>query len=98
MSWLDANERLNRPFLLPEYREATAGTEVAAMVYLEVDLDPEYKLLEATWVDGLAGQDPRLQGIVASAPVEDGDVVQTFLDDLAAVGPRLKGIRRITQS
>ena len=29
MSWLDANERLNRPFLLPEYREATAGMRSA---------------------------------------------------------------------
>lgn len=98
MSWLDANERLNRPFLLKEYREATAGLEVDAMVYLEVDLDPEYKLLEARWVDGLAGQDPRLRGIVASAPVEDGEVVQTYLDHLSAAGPRLKGIRRITQA
>jgi L-fuconolactonase len=98
MSWLDANERLNQPFLLREYREATAGIEVAAMIYLEVDLDPAYKLLEAPFVDGLAGQDPRLEGIVASAPVEDGDAVQSYLDELAAVGPRLKGIRRITQS
>jgi L-fuconolactonase len=98
MSWLDGNERLNRPFLLREYREATAGQEVGAMVYLEVDLDPEYKLLEARWVDALAGQDPRLQGIVAGAPVEDGDVVHSYLDELATVGPRLKGVRRITQS
>jgi L-fuconolactonase len=98
MSWLDSNERLNRPFLLREYREATAGIEVGAMIYLEVDLDPEYKLLEARFVDGLASQDPRLEGIVASAPVEDGDAVQSYLDDLSAVGPRLKGIRRITQS
>ena len=98
MSWLDANERLNRPFLLREYREATAGIDVAAMVYLEVDLDPSYALLEPAWVDGLAGQDARLQGIVANAPVEDGDAVQTYLDAIAPVGPRLKGIRRITQA
>jgi L-fuconolactonase len=98
MSWLDTNERLNRPFLLREYREATAGIDVAAMVYLEVDMDPSYSLLEPGWVDGLAGQDARLQGIVANAPVEDGDQVQTYLDAIAPVGPRLKGIRRITQS
>jgi L-fuconolactonase len=97
MSWLDANERLNRPYLLREYREATAGLDVGAMVYLEVDLDPEYKLLEAPWVNTLAGRDARLQGIVASAPVEDGEVVRSYLDEIAAVGPRLKGVRRITQ-
>jgi L-fuconolactonase len=98
MSWLDGNPRLNRPFLLREYREATAGLEVGAMVYMEVDLDGEYKLLEPQWVDGLAGQDARLQGIIASAPVEDGDVVGSYLDAISAVGPRLKGVRRITQS
>jgi predicted TIM-barrel fold metal-dependent hydrolase len=97
MSWLDSNDRLNRPYLLREYREATAGLDVGAMVYLEVDLDPEYKLLEAPWVNTLAGRDARLQGIVASAPVEDGDAVHSYLDEIAAVGPRLKGIRRITQ-
>ena len=99
MSWLDGNGTLDRPLPAREYREATAGQEVGAMIYLEVDLDPEYKLLEAPWVDGLAGQDARLQGIVAGAPVEDGDVVHSYLDRLATVGPRLKGVpRRITQS
>ncbi|HEX2186521.1 MAG TPA: amidohydrolase family protein, partial [Chloroflexota bacterium] len=98
MSWLDRNERLNRPFGPPEYREATAGIEVAAMVYMEVDIDAPYKLLEAQWVDALAGEEPRLQGIVASAPVEYGEQVRAFLEALVAIGPRVKGIRRITQS
>jgi L-fuconolactonase len=97
MSWLDANDRLNRPYLLREYREATAGLDVEAMVYLEVDLDPEYKLLEPPWVNTLGGRDARLQGIIASAPVEDGEVVRSYLDEIAAVGSRLKGVRRITQ-
>jgi L-fuconolactonase len=98
MSWLDANPRLNRPFLLPDYDQATAGIDVAAIVYLEVDLNPAYKLLEASWVDDLAAGDRRLQGIVASAPVEDGDRVRSFLDAICQTGPHLKGVRRITQA
>ncbi len=98
MPWLDGNERLNRPFLPADYREHTAGVEVEAMVYLEVDVEPAYKLLEAQWVEGLAQQDGRLRGIVASAPVEFGDQVRAFLEALVAIGPRVKGVRRITQS
>jgi L-fuconolactonase len=97
MSWLDGNGLLNQPYLLAEYREATAGLRVEAMVYMEVDLDAEYKLLEPGWVGDLAGLDSRLQAIVASAPVEDGDVVHSYLDAASAATPYLKGVRRITQ-
>ena len=97
MPWLDGHALLNRPFGLAAYREHTAGIEVEAMVYLEVDLAPEYKLLEAQWVAGLARQDSRLRGIVASAPVEYGDQVRAFLEALVEID-RVRGVRRITQS
>ncbi len=102
IAWLDGNPRLNQRFALPEYREHTAGLEVAAMVYMEVDLAPEYKLLEAQWAIERAGEDPRLEGIVASAPVEYGDQVRAFLDALVALNPPgqtpIKGVRRLIQS
>jgi L-fuconolactonase len=99
MPWLDANARLNKPFKLPEYREHTAGVEIEAFVYLEVDLPGAYTLLEPAWVSALANEDSRLQGIVASAPVEYGQQVRAFLDALVTVDRRrIKGIRRITQS
>jgi L-fuconolactonase len=47
---------------------------------------------------GLAQEDPRLAGIVAWAPLEDGEQARSFLAALAAIGPRLKGVRRIVQS
>jgi L-fuconolactonase len=97
MAWLDSNERLNKPFGLAEYDEHTAGIQVEAMVYLEVDIAPEYKLLEAQWVDALAQRDRRLQGIVASAPVEFGEQARAFYEALVAIGPRVKGVRRLIQ-
>jgi L-fuconolactonase len=100
--WLDANARLNHRFSLPEYREHTQGVDVEAMVYLEVDLAPEYKLLEAAWVVERAREDRRLKGIVAFAPVEYGDQVRAYLDALIALNPPgrtlIKGVRRLLQS
>src|SRR3712207_8413261 len=48
---------LFRSFGPAEYDAHTAGTRVEAMVYLEVDLAPEYKLLEAQWVAALSMED-----------------------------------------
>ncbi len=100
--WLDSNAHLNKRFSLPEYREHTQGIDVEAMVYLEVDLARDYRLLEAAWVVDRAKEDPRLKGIVASAPVEYGDQLHAFLDALVALNPLgrtlIKGVRRLLQS
>src|SRR5262245_5570748 len=98
ISWLDGNAKLNRRYSLPEYAEQTEGIAIEAMIYLEVDLDPLYKLLEAQWVADRAREDPRIQGIVASAPVEYGERVRAYLEALVAVYGPVKGVRRITQS
>jgi predicted TIM-barrel fold metal-dependent hydrolase len=97
MPWLDENSLLNRPYGLSDYREHTAGIDVAAMVYLEVDVAPAYTLLEAQWAVARANEDPRLQGIVTSAPLQDGEHVRSFLAALRALDPRIKGVRRLVQ-
>lgn len=96
--WLDANARLNKPLGLAEYHAHTEGVAVEAMVYLEVDVAPAYKLLEVQWVAALAGEDEGLQGIVASAPLEYGEQARAFLDALVAVDRRIKGVRRLIQA
>jgi L-fuconolactonase len=98
MTWLDGNPTLDRPYGLADYDAATAGTDVAAMVYLQVEVEPAYALLEARWVEALADRDPRLRGTVAWAPLEHGDRARSFIDDLVGSCPRLKGIRRLLQS
>ncbi len=95
MPWLDSIPLLNRPFGLEDYREHTAGLPIEGMVYLQVEVAPPYALLEAKWVSALAQQEPRLQGIIPWAPLEDGDCVRSFLDALVAVDPKIKGVRRI---
>ncbi len=47
MPWLDGNPRLDRPYSLAEFRRDSAGLPVEAMVYVQVEVEPAYALLEA---------------------------------------------------
>lgn len=98
MSWLDGNELLNRPYSLADYREHTAGLPIEAMVYLQVEVETPYALLEAEAIAELARQEPRLQAIVAWAPLEYGEQARSFLEALKNIDPRVKGVRRLLQS
>ena len=97
MAWLDGDTLLGKSYGLGDYQEHTRGVEVEAMVYLEVDLAPHYTLLEARWAADRAREDPRLQAIVAHAPVEFGEQARAYLEALVKLGPIVRGIRRITQ-
>jgi L-fuconolactonase len=97
MSWLDKNELLNKRYSVPEYREHTAGVDVEAIVYVEVGLESPCAILEPRWVVERAKEDPRIQGIVAQAPLEFGEQVRAYLEALVQIDPRIKGVRRIVQ-
>lgn len=97
MAWLDSLEPLNQPYGLAEYRAATSGIDVAAMVYLQVDVAPPYGLLEAHWAAERAAEDERIKAIVAYAPVEDGARCRSYLTALLEAGPLVKGVRRLLQ-
>ncbi len=98
MTWLDKLPALNRPFGLEDYTEATQGVQVRGFVYLEVDINPAYTIVEAQRIRALSEQDERILGIVAFAPIEDGECVRSYLDVLTGLGPKIKGIRRLTQA
>lgn len=95
--WLDGNDLLNRAYDMQAFDEHTGGLNIAAMVYVQVEVAPAYALLEAQHIVRLAEQEPRLQGIVAWAPLEDGECARSFLEALVAAGPLVKGVRRILQ-
>src|SRR4051794_36054083 len=98
MSWLDGNAVLDKPYGLTEYREHTQGVAIEGMVYLQVEVEPAYGLLEARWAAARAVDDPRIKGIVAWAPLEFGAQARAYLDQLVAEGPLVKGVRRRLQS
>lgn len=94
--WLTGNALLNRPYGLDDYDRACKPVVVERMVFLQCEVDVAQFMQEAAWVNELADQDPRLQGIVPWAPLENGDAARPALEELAA-NPRVKGIRRIIQ-
>jgi L-fuconolactonase len=96
MRWLDGNDLLNQPYGFAEYQTATGALDVAAMVYVQVEVETPYALLEAQWVAERAREDERLKAIVAWAPLEYGEQARAFLDALRQE-PLVKGIRRIIQ-
>lgn len=95
--WLDGDLILDHRFDLEEYRQHTFGVEIAAMVYVEVNVDPAYALVEAGRVAEIARSDARLQAMVAWAPLEYGERVRIYLDALTAISPLVRGVRRVTQ-
>lgn len=98
MRWLEELDEINRPFSIADYAAHTAGIPVTALVYVEVNVEPAYALLEAQWAVNVARSTPRLQGIVAAAPLEDGEHVRAYLEALVALGPQIKGVRRNLQA
>jgi L-fuconolactonase len=97
MPWLADIPRLNRPFGLQDYRVHTRSLSIIGMVYIEVGVEPQEALREARHVGELARDEPRLQAIVAAAPVERGDAVRGHLESLVAISPLIKGVRRNLQ-
>jgi L-fuconolactonase len=97
MPWLEDVPALRRPFGLQQYREQTRRLPIAGMVYVEVGVDPRQALGEAYRVVELAREEPRLQAIVAAAPVELGTSVRGHLEALSALSPLVKGVRQNIQ-
>lgn len=95
--WLRNEPKINRPMGLAGYSAATNGVEIAGLVYLQVEVHPVYALIEARDLVAMAATDPRIKGIVPWAPLEFGETARYFLEELVALGPLVKGVRRIVQ-
>ena len=94
--WLEDIEKLNRPYLLPDYDAASRALCIEKMVFVQCDCLPEQSLAEVQFVDELAEKDARIAGIVAHAPVERGKRVREDLEKLTK-HPRVKGVRRLLE-
>ena len=94
--WLDDVPFLNRAFLIDGYREACGPIDVEKMVFVQAEADFSLFRDEAAWVSEVARIDPRIRGIVAWAPLENGAAAEPDLAQLAE-NPLMRGIRRIIQ-
>jgi L-fuconolactonase len=95
--WLDDSPLLNRNYDISDFQVHTTEIEVEAIVYVQVDVVPDQALIEVYMVREQALRDPRIQAIVAWAPLEEGPQIRNYLDMLVEIDPRIKGVRRILQ-
>lgn len=87
---------LDRPFLPADFRAASAGVEIEALVFLECDAAIDQAYAEAQQVLAWAKEEPRIAAMVCNAPLERGDAARAKLERLAAT-EKVRGIRRIYQ-
>ena len=97
-AWLQGDAVLGRRFDTSDYSRACAdAVDVDTIVFVQADAACDQGVAEAEWTVGLAQEDPRIQAIVAFAPLEEGDSVRRELERLAAI-PMVRGVRRLLQS
>jgi L-fuconolactonase len=96
-AWLEQEPKLNRDFLIEDFRRACGPVEVAKLVFVQCDCDAAQAQAEVDWVAEVARTDARIRGIVAFAPLEKGAAAGDALAWLAA-HPLVKGVRRLIQS
>jgi L-fuconolactonase len=95
--WLASVPRINRSYGLGDLDTARGPVELEAIVFAEVAVGPGLHLDEAAWVQSLADGDPRLQGIIAHAPLEKGGAVEADIEALRR-NRCLCGIRRLIET
>jgi L-fuconolactonase len=94
--WLDGLPALNHAFLPVDFAAASVNSNVGKMIFVECGCEPVQSLAEVNWISDLAKTEPRLKGIVAHAPLENGESIRADLERLAA-NPLVKGVRRNLQ-
>ena len=87
---------LEQRFLLEEFDAARGDIDVEKIVFVECDCAVEQKGDEVEFITELAKQEPRIQGIVVSVPLEQGGGTGWLLEKLAD-NPLIRGIRRLIE-
>ena len=68
--WMAPLPTLDGPHLPEHYARLTAGVDIEAMVFVEVDVAPGAHLAEVEFVQEQSRTEPRLRAVVASIPLE----------------------------
>lgn len=95
-AWHAGVPMLNKNHLIEDFRAACGPVQVAKLVFVQCECDPSQFHEEVEWVTEASRADPRIRGIVAWAPLENGEAVEPVLAQLAE-NSRVKGVRRIIQ-
>lgn len=93
-SWLQDVPAINKTFLIEDYQAQTANFNIKKMIFVQCESLPEQALAEIAFVEAQSLKDPRIQGIVAYAPLEKGIAIKPILEQYRA-NPLIKGVRRM---
>ncbi len=97
LPWLKGAPKLNRSFLMEDYKQATEGLNVVRSVYMEVDVEPLQQPAEADYVLDLIRQrnTPLVGAVISGRPETEGFAayLARFKDQ-----PAIKGLRRVLHS
>ena len=95
--WIDDVPKLNKTFLIDDYRKATEKFNIEKMVFMQCEVESSQYRQEVEWVTRIAqNEEKRIKGIISWAPLEKGEAAREDLDYLKQ-NPLVKGIRRIIQ-
>jgi L-fuconolactonase len=95
--WLKCVPKIDRTYLLADFDRARGPVAVDKLVFAEVAVDRGQHLQEAAFVQEMADADPRLCGMVAHLPVEEGEAIERDLIALKRF-KGLRGIRRLIET
>lgn len=93
--WLAAEDSvLQRSHVTSDYLTATAGLDLAASIYMEVDAEPSQHELEVAYITEVCERQdtPTVAAVVAARPDDPG--FRDYLEGLRN-NPYVKGVRRI---
>ncbi len=94
--WLHEHPSLNKNFLPEDFTKACGAVEVEKIIFLQAEATPAQSMQETQWVTELANTDPRIQGIVSRAALEQGETIRPAIETLTQ-NSLVKGIRRLIQ-
>lgn len=95
--WIEPGTFFSRSFLLSDYQQASEGTPIDKMVFVECDCSPMHSIEEVEWAQQYASADTRIRGIVAHVHLTDEQQVDPNLEKLASI-PLVRGVRHNIQS
>jgi predicted TIM-barrel fold metal-dependent hydrolase len=98
--WLQAHPQpdplaaIRRNYLVEDYLADTSHQDLAKSVHVQAEIDPSQALAETAWLQGIADAHGIPNGIVAWAPLQDGEAVEPMLAAHAR-HTNVRGIRQL---
>lgn len=94
LPWIQRGDRLDRSYVMDDYRQASQGLNVVKAVYMEVDVAADQKRIEADYVLDICrqGNTPMVGAVIGGNPASEG--FRAYLEPLRN-NRHLKGVRQV---